>query len=77
MEDKEQVKKEMEKQLERVKHRIKILDSIEEKLFKMRELAQRVIDEELSNKEIENINHQVKTLEKQVQLLNSESNGIS
>ncbi|ABR46970.1 hypothetical protein Amet_0745 [Alkaliphilus metalliredigens QYMF] len=63
MEDQEQVKKEMEQQLEKVKYRIQMLDLIEEKLFQMRELAQRVIDEELSNEEIENINQQVKTLE--------------
>ncbi|ABR46967.1 hypothetical protein Amet_0742 [Alkaliphilus metalliredigens QYMF] len=77
MEDKEQVKKEMKQELEKVKYRIKILDLIEEKLFEMRELAQRVIEEELTDEEIENINQQVKTLEKQVKLLNSESNGIS
>ncbi|ABR46961.1 hypothetical protein Amet_0736 [Alkaliphilus metalliredigens QYMF] len=77
MEDQEQVKKEMEQQLEKIKYRIQMLDLIEEKLFQMRELAQRVIDEELSNEEIENINQQVKTLEKQFKLLNSESNGIS
>ena len=76
MENQEQVKKEIKQRLEKIKYRIKILDMIEEKLFKMRGLAQRVLEEELTDKEIKEINKEVQNLEEQVQLLNSQSNGV-
>ncbi|MGF7184466.1 hypothetical protein GGQ84_000549 [Desulfitispora alkaliphila] len=72
MKDQEQVKKEMEQQLERVKYRIKILDLIEEKIFEMRELAQKVVDGDLTDEETESINQRVKNLEQQVRLLDVE-----
>lgn len=40
MEDEERVKKKIEQELEKVKYRIEILDLIEEKLSKMKILAQ-------------------------------------
>ncbi|SHI62303.1 hypothetical protein SAMN02745975_00267 [Geosporobacter subterraneus DSM 17957] len=74
---KDHIKKELEEQLERVKQRLQILDMIEEKLFQMRELAQRVVDEDLTDEEIQKINKQVKYLEEQVRLLDSESTQLS
>jgi hypothetical protein len=50
---------------------------IEEKLFQMKELAQRVIDEDLSDKEIEDINHEVQSLGQQVKLLDREATQLS
>ncbi len=67
------LKKELEEQLKKVIQRLQILDMIEEKLLQMRGLAQRVIDEELTDNEIKGVNLQVKSLEQQVRLLNSES----
>lgn len=72
-----QVKKQLEDQLEKVKQRLQILDMIEEKLFQMKELAQRVIDEDLSDKEIEDINHEVQSLGQQVKLLDREATQLS
>ncbi len=71
------LKKELEEQLKKVTQRLQILDMIEEKLLQIRELAQRVIDEELTDKEIQGINLKVKSLEEQVRLLNSESAELS
>lgn len=77
MTNQEQVKREMEQQVEKVIYRIKILNRIEEKLFEMRALAQKVVDGDLTDEETESINQRVKNLEQQVKLLNDESNGIS
>jgi hypothetical protein len=77
MTEQEQVKKQLQEQLEKVKQRLQILDLIEEKLFQMKELAQRVIDEDLTDEEIQEINKQVKNLGEQVKLLDSEATQLS
>ena len=77
MTEQEQVKKQLEEQLEKVKRRLQILDMIEEKLLQMKELAQRVIDEELTDEEIQEINKQVQNLGEQVKLLDSEATQLS
>lgn len=71
--EQEQVKRELEEQLERVKQRIQILNMIEERLIRMRELAKTVVDNDLTQKEIEVISREVKSLEEQINLLNIES----
>lgn len=48
----EDVKKQLEKQLEKVNRRLEILDMIEEKLYHMKVLTQRVIDEDLTDEEL-------------------------
>jgi len=70
----EQVKRQLEEQLELVKQRIQILNMIEERLIRMRELAQNVVDNDLTKREIEAISREVKSLEEQINLLNLESN---
>ena len=77
MTEQARVKKELEAQLEKVKHRLQILDMIEERLFQMRELAQKVVDEDLTEEELQKINQQVKYMEEQVRLLDSESTSLS
>ena len=77
MTQQEQVKKQLQEQLEKVRRRLQILDMIEEKLFQMKELAQRVIDENLSDKEIQDINNEVQNLGQQVKLLDSEATQLS
>ena len=71
------VKKELEAQLEKVKQRLQILDMIEERLLQMRELVQKVVDEDLTEEELQKINQQVKYMEEQVRLLDSESTSLS
>lgn len=75
--EQDQVKEQLQEQLEKVKRRLQILDMIEEKLFQMKELAQRVIDEDLSDKEIQDINNEVQNLGQQVKLLDSEATQLS
>ncbi len=77
MVDNDNIKKELEKQLEKVKKRLHILDIIDEKLLHMMELAQRALNEDLNDEEIQMINKQVKNLEVQVKLLDSESTQLS
>jgi hypothetical protein len=77
MTEQEQVKEQLQEQLEKVKQRLQILDMIEEKLFQMKELAQRVIDEDLSDNEIQDINNEVQNLGQQVKLLDREATQLS
>ena len=63
MNNKDQTKKELEDQLNEVKQRLKTLNMIENRLFEMKNLTQKVIDEELSERQIEEINNKVQTLE--------------
>lgn len=73
----DQVKKELIEQLEKVNMRLQILDMIENKLLKMKELGGRVVEEDLTEKEIEDINKQVQELIAEVELLDSEPTELS
>ncbi len=73
----EQARKQLEEDLEKVNARLQILDMIGEKLLEIKKLAQRVIDEDLNDKEIQEINKQVQGLEEQVKLLDCESTQLS
>ena len=58
MTEQDGAKKQLIEQLKKVNMRLQILDMIENKLLKMKELAQRVVEEDLTEKEIEDINKQ-------------------
>ena len=73
----EQVKKQLKEDLEKINMRLQTLDMIEDRLLKMKKLAQRVVDEDLTDKEIEEINKQVQDLGEQVKLLDSEPTKLS
>lgn len=73
MDEKEELKKELEQELEWVKYRTKMLDLIELKLMEMRELAERATDESLDDTERDVIQKRLKELESQVNGLDSES----
>lgn len=77
MTQQEQAKNQLEEQLWKVNHRLQILDMIEEKLFKMKELAQKVIDEDLTEEDIQEINKEVQDLGEQVKLLDSEATQLA
>lgn len=77
MKDPEQLRKELEEQLELVKRRLQILDMIDERLVEMKRLARKVIDEDLSRWEARKINKKVGKLEKEVKLLDRESTELS
>ena len=73
----EDVRKQLEKQLEKVNRRLEILDMIEEKLLCMKVLTQRVIDEDLTDEEILEINMKVNNLGEQVSLLDMQVTELS
>ena len=73
----EDVRKQLEKQLEKVNRRLEILDMIEEKLYHMKFLTQRVIDEDLTDEEILEINMKVNNLGEQVSLLDMQATELS
>ena len=73
----EDVRKQLEKQLEKVNRRLEILDMIEEKLYHMKVLTQRVIDEDLTDEEILEINMKVNNLGEQVSLLDMQATELS
>jgi len=77
MTQQEQVKKQLQEQLEKVRRRLQILDMIEAKLHQIKTLAQKVIDEDLTDEEIKEINKEVQDLGEQVKLLDSEATQLS
>jgi len=72
--EQESLKSQLEEQLARVKERMEILNMIEERLMKMKELAQTVADNDLNQREIDMISAEVRSLEEQIDLLSLESN---
>lgn len=73
----EDVRKQLEKQLEKVNRRLETLDMIEEKLLCMKVLTQRVINEDLNDEEILEINMEVNNLGEQVSLLDMQATELS
>lgn len=67
---KAEVKTGLQEQLEKVRQKLLLLDEIEAKLLQMKSLAQRILDEALTENEIGQINRNVNELEVQVRLLN-------
>lgn len=77
MTEHDQARNQLIEQLKKVNFRLEILDMIEDKLLKMKILAQRVVDEDLTEGEIQEINKQVQELGQQVKLLDSEATELS
>ena len=73
MNEKEELKKELEQELQLVQYRMKMLDIIEEKLMQMRQLAEKAKQENLTPVEIEALNSRLNDLAKQVMALDGES----
>lgn len=71
--EQKQLKSQLEEERELVKQRIQIFDMIEERLIRMKGLAQTVTDD-LTPEEIEVISKKVKILEDEINLLSMESN---
>jgi len=76
MNEKEELKKELEQELQWVQYRQKMLDIIEEKLMKMKELAEQAKDNNLSPEEIAVLNAKLNRLAAQVNALDEESRKI-
>lgn len=76
MDEREELVQQLKEELKWVKYRTRMLDIIEEKLLKMRRMAEIAIEENLSADEVEAINSQIKDLEEQVKAFDSESKRI-
>jgi len=73
MDEREELKQELEQELRWVQYRQKMLDIMEEKLFKMREIAGKIKAGNLTKGEIEALNSKLNNLEAQVKAIDSES----
>ena len=76
MDEKEELKQELEQELQWIQYRQKMLDIIEEKLLEMRQLAERVKQGDLTTRELESLNTRLNDLALQVKALDSESRRI-
>lgn len=72
MKNKEKIKQELQKELDRVTDRLGRLAMIEERLLEMKELAQSVISQDLSSQEVKAVNKQLNNLKEQISLLEGE-----
>lgn len=73
MDEREELKQELQEELKWVKYRQKMLDLIDEKLLEMKLIAERAKEGNLSPNEIEVLKNRLKSLEEQVRALDSES----
>ena len=73
MDEREELKRELEQELHWVKYRQKMLGAIEEKLQQMKQLAERAGQESLMPEEIEALNSKLNDLAIQVRALDGES----
>ena len=73
MDEREELKQELKSELQWVKYRMRMLDIIEEKLVKMRNLAEVARVGNISAYETESINAEINNLAQQARALDEES----
>lgn len=73
MNGKEELKQEIEQELQWIQYRQKMLDIMEEKLLQMKELTLKAKGDNLSNRELEDLNTRLNNLSDQVKAMDSES----
>lgn len=76
MDEREELKQELERELQWVQYRQKILDIIDEKLLQMKHLAEQGKKDNLTEEEREALNTRLNDLAKQVKALDGESRRI-
>ncbi|GAA0079100.1 hypothetical protein UT300005_34790 [Clostridium sp. CTA-5] len=74
--EKEEIKQELKQELMWVKYRQRMLDIIEEKLFQMKQLAEKAKGKNISSDELEELNTKLNNLAEQVKALDEESRRI-
>ncbi len=72
--DKDRIKKELERQLTEINYRIEVLDMMDERLFKMKKLLEKIEVGKVSKEEEETIRTEISELEDEFNLLNRENN---
>ena len=73
MDEREELKQELQQELQWVQYRKKMLDIIEEKLLQMRQLAEQAKEGNLNAAELEVLNDRLNNLAEQVRAFDSES----
>lgn len=73
MKENDEIKKKLEEELKWVIYRQKMLDIIEEKLLKMKELATKAKDDNVTSEELKNIQMNIDKLATQIKALDEES----
>lgn len=73
MDEREELKQELEQELQWVQYRQKMLDIIDEKLLQMKQLAEETKQEKLTSIELEELSARINDLATQVRALDSES----
>lgn len=73
MDEKEELKQELEQELQWVRYRQKMLDLIEDKLLQMKQIAEQAKEGNLSPAELEVLNDRLNNLVAQVRAIDSES----
>ncbi|ERK31593.1 hypothetical protein [Clostridium intestinale] len=73
MKENDEIKKKLEEELKWVIYRQKMLDIIEEKLLKMKELATKAKDDNITSEELKNIQMNIDKLATQIKALDEES----
>lgn len=73
MEEKEELKQELERELEWVKYRQRMLDIMEDKLLEIRFLAERVKQGNITERELKESNSMINNIAAQVKALDEES----
>lgn len=73
MKENDEIKKKLEEELKWVIYRQKMLDIIEEKLLKMKELAIKAKDDNITSEELKNIQMNIDKLATQIKALDEES----
>lgn len=72
--DRDGIKKELERQLTEINYRIEVLDMMDERLFKMKKLLEKIEVGKVSKEEEETIRTEISELEDEFNLLNRENN---
>lgn len=73
MKENDEIKKKLEEELKWVIYRQKMLDIIEEKLLKMKELAIKAKDDNITSEDLKNIQMNIDKLATQINALDEES----
>lgn len=73
MEEREELRKELEEELRWIKYRQRMLDIIEDKLLQMRKLVKKAENDNVTAEELKEINARINNLAIQIEALDSES----
>lgn len=77
MNEREELEKKLKEELQWVKYRQRMLDVVEEKLTKMKNIAEQAKEKSLTESELRELNIELNNLSEQVKAIDSESRIIS